>query len=219
MTESSVQPAAGNPPMEDPNRLARRLMQRAHNRDGLPEIVAGAFFLLVSAIMTGLLYSQEGSLPRKALALSMALLIPAMGLGTYPFIKWLRHRYLMAREGYFEYRPSRSSRISIVLLIASSVALAFWAANTARRGMVLPDRWLLAGTGVFGGLLAVLSGRSTRFKVEGLLLALAGVSIGLSGVSLTAGFALFFGFTGAMMAVLGVIALLRFMQQTAESGQ
>jgi len=38
----------------DPTVMARRLIQKAHNRDGLPEIAVGVSFLLVA----GLIYAQ-----------------------------------------------------------------------------------------------------------------------------------------------------------------
>jgi hypothetical protein len=214
MTDISSQSMSG---VEDPGRLACRLMQHAHNRDGLPEIVVGALSLLVSALMTGLLYTRHGSILQEALALVMAVLIPAMGLAGPGIIKWLRRRYLMARAGYFESRPSRARGVQIAVGIASGIAAALGAVIVARHGMMPPNRWLLAGTGVFGGLAMALCGRSTRFAVGGLLMALAGVSIGFSGVSLTAGFALFFGSTGAMALVSGVVILLQFMRETTES--
>jgi hypothetical protein len=40
----------GSAVLEDPDWLAGRLMQRAWNRDGLPEIAIGLFFLFMSAV-------------------------------------------------------------------------------------------------------------------------------------------------------------------------
>jgi hypothetical protein len=34
-------------PAGDPNAIAKRLIQRAHNRDGLPEIAVGLSFLII----------------------------------------------------------------------------------------------------------------------------------------------------------------------------
>lgn len=218
MTDSGSQPVTASPAVQDPGRLAQRLMQRAHNQDGLPEIVIGVFSLFVSALMTAQLYAAKGSVLEKTLALAMVVIITPSILVLRQIIKWFRRRYLIAREGYFESRPSRARKIRIALGITGGAAVLFCFVIAAKRGMVPPDRWLLAGTGVFAGLLAALNGQSSRFAVEGLLMAVAGVAIGYSGVSLTAGLALFFGITGAMTLISGVSVLRRFLRRTAEGG-
>ncbi len=217
MPDSYSPSTSGSPALEDPGSLARRLMQRAHNRDGLPEIAIGAFLLLVSAIQLGLFYARQKPLLQVALGLAMVAAIVPGGLVMPQIIKWLRRRFLVAREGYFESRMSPAKRIGIGAGFAMGAAVAFSAMMAVKHGIVPPDRWLLAGTGFFAGVLTPLCGQSTRFVVEGLLMAAAGVAIGFSGVSLTAGFALLFGFMGAVSLVSGLAALKHFMRQTAES--
>ena len=73
----------------DPNAVARRLMQKAHTRDGLPEIAVGLIFLLAS----GLLYAQA-VLPRessgfKSAVLAFSLLLPFLILGSPWALKWV----------------------------------------------------------------------------------------------------------------------------------
>jgi hypothetical protein len=219
MADTSSQSMSGSPTMEDPGRLACRLMQRAHNRDGLPEMAVGVFFLFVSAMQAALLRARNGTILQRSLLLIMAVLIPAICLASPGIIKWLRRRYLIAREGYFESKPSRTKRIKFAVGIVIGVAAALCAVVAAKHGTMPPDRWVLAGTGVLGGLVAALGGQSSRFTVGGLLMAVAGVAIGFSGASLAVGFVLIFGFTGAMALVSGVIVFRRFIRQTTESGE
>ena len=219
MTDSSSQPLAGKAAIEDPGRMARRLMQLAHNQDGLPEIVTGAFLLVVSALMTAQLYPAKSSVLEKAFALAMVAVIVPAGLVLPWFIRWLRRRYLIAREGYFESSPTRAKTIKIAIGIAIGAVALLCFAIAAKRGMVPPDRWLLAGTGLAAGLGSAWFGRSRRFVIVGLLAAVAGIAIGFSGVSLAVGLAVLFGITGTMTLMSGLVVLRRFLRQTVESGE
>ena len=63
------------PRTADPDAIARRLIQRAHNRDGLPEIAIGLSFLLVSGLIFVQVLLPRGSNGFKLAALALALLI------------------------------------------------------------------------------------------------------------------------------------------------
>ena len=46
----------------DPNAMAKRLMQRAHNRDGLPEVAVGLIWLLLSGLIYATIVLPKGSI-------------------------------------------------------------------------------------------------------------------------------------------------------------
>ena len=200
--------------------MAKRLIQRAHNRDGLPEIAMGLTFLIVGALS----YAQA-LLPREstgflAAVLVLALVTPVLCIGAPQALKWVRRRYLIERVGYVESKPIGGKRmgmgIGLALVVAVAMAVALFGAVTRS---AQPDRWVLAGTGLFGGALAVLCGQLPRFVVGGVLMAVTGAAIAFSGVSLPIGFAMLFGLLGLLALVSGSVVFFRFMRQPAEPGE
>ena len=138
----------------DPSVMARHLIQRAHNRDGLPEIAVGVMFLLVA----GLSYAQA-TLPRetvafKAAVLAFALLIPLLCLGSPWALRRVRTRFLIGRVGYVQPKPIGRKQIAIGVTLAVLMIIALF--GTAPQ-FSQPDRWVLAGTGLFGGALAAFT--------------------------------------------------------------
>ncbi len=177
----------------DPNAIAARLLQRAHNRDGLPEAAVGLFFLMVAALQYATIVLPRGTHGYVAAVLALSFGIPVGCIGAKPFVEWVRRRWLLQREGYVRYRPVGWRPIAVGVLLALLMAAALLAVS----GLSHPDRWLLAGTGVFGGALAAFCGRQMRFIVGGVLMAVAGLAIAFVDVSLPLGFALLFGFNAA----------------------
>lgn len=211
-----MQNSSSLPQMEDPNALARHLLQRAHNQDGLPEIAMGGTFLLVSALQYAQFALAHGSIGFKTAVVTEAVLMPVLILGTPATLRWARGRYLMARVGYVKHKPIGRKQIGLGLMVAVLMAVAlFVAATRASR----PDGWILAGTGLFGGALAALGGRLPRFVIGGALSAAMGMLLATSGVSLDLGFAILFGFWAAMSLTSGGLAFARFMRQPVENGE
>jgi hypothetical protein len=206
------------PHAADPNAIAQRLIQSAHTRDGLPEMAVGLTFLLVS----GLLYLQV-ALPRKSIGfiaavVACALFVPLLIFGLPWILKWVRRRYLVERVGYVQFKPVSRKLIGLSILIGAVAALALLGIVTGR----LPepsDRWLLAGTGLFGGALGALCGRLPRFAIAGVIMAATGVLVGFSGVPLQTGFAILYGVQGVVSTVAGGIVFLRFIRQPIETGE
>ena len=188
---------------------ARRLMQRAHTRDGLPEIAMGLSFLAAS----GLIYAQV-VLPRQSVGFKAAVLAFSLGLPLTIFtptvLRWARRRYLMARVGYVE--PYPVGRKAIVRGVLGALVFAGVLFGVVPR-MAQPDRWLLAGTGLLGGALLAWCGRLPRFVIGGVLMAAVGLLVAFSGVDLQAGFAILFGSLGVLGLVSGGIVLARFLRQ------
>jgi hypothetical protein len=207
-------------PLGDPNAIAKRLIQRAHNRDGLPEIAMGLTFLWVGALSYAQAVLPRESTGFKAAILGLALFTPVLCIGAPQALKWVRRRYLIERVGYVEPKPIGRKRmgmgIGLAVVVAVVAAVALFGAVTR---FAQPDRWVLAGTGLLGGALAVLSGQLPRFVVGGVLMAVMGAVIAFSGVSLQIGFAMLFGFTGLLALVSGGVVFFRFMRQPAEPGE
>jgi hypothetical protein len=60
MMDTTPHSMDGSPEMKDPDQLVRRLMQRAWNRDGLPEIAIGLFFFVYVCGFRGSTFTGEG---------------------------------------------------------------------------------------------------------------------------------------------------------------
>jgi len=202
---------------ETPNAIAQRLIQKAHNRDGLPEMVVGLLFLMTAMGNWVEMASRPRSIPFIAAILGMAVLLPILMLGSPWAIRWLRRRYLVERAGYVEFKPVNWKRFFIVFAIAYAVAFA--------GGFVLsstpppPDSWFLAATGVFSGALMAFAGRLPRYFVGGAIMAAAGIALAVGRVPLLKGFTVLFGLTGVLSLVSGCIVLLVFLRRPAEPGE
>lgn len=200
----------------DPNAVARQLMQRAYNRDGLPEIAVGVIFLLASGIIYARAVLPQESTGFKLAVLAFALLLPFLIFGSPWALEWVRRRYLMERVGYVQRKPIGWRWIALVIVLAALLALALSEAVTR---LLLPDRWLLAGTGLLGGALIAWCGRLRRFVIEGVLMAATGVFLAFAGVSLEIGSTMLLGFQGLVTLVSGGVVFLRFIRQPMETGE
>lgn len=200
----------------DPNSVAKRLIQRAHNRDGLPEIVVGVTFLLVAGLSYAQVVLPRESMGFKAAVLALSFLIPVLCFGSPWALKWVRRRYLIERLGYVQAKPMGRKQIGIGIMLAVLMTVALFGVVTQ---FSQPDRWVLAGTGLFGGALAGLCGRLPRFVIGGVLMAATGIFVALYGVSLQIGFAILFGFQGILALISGGVVFLRFIRQPIETGE
>lgn len=199
----------------DPDAIARRLMQRAHNRDGLPEIAAGIGFLIAAGLMYAQVALPRESIGFKVAVLAFAFLLLPLYFGSLWALKWVRRRYLIGRVGYVQGKPIGRKRIAFGIAGAALIALLLFGVVPR---LSQPDRWLLAGTGLFGGALMAWCGRLLRFVVGGLVMA-AGVCVAFAGVSLEIGFAMLFGFQGLATVLSGGVVFLRFIRQPAGAGE
>jgi len=204
------------PHAADPHAMAARLMSRAHNRDGLPEIAVGFIFLLASGLNYAQAVLPRGSIGFNAAVLVLPLLLTLMIVGSPWALKRVRRRYLIARVGYVEPKPMDRRQIGIGVGLAVLVAAGLFGGVPR---LSQPDRWLLAGTGLFGGSLVALCGRLPRFVVGGVAMAVTGVWVAFSGLPLMAGFTILFGVSGLMACISGGVVFLRFIRQPAEAGQ
>src|ERR1035438_6362765 len=127
---------------ETPNAIACRLMQKAHNQDGLPEIAIGLILLTTAALQWLQVAFPYGSPEYKVAPLGLGILVPALILGSQWAIKTVRRKFLIERVGYVEYKPVNRKRFWTVFGIAFLVAFAMAFAIAAKS--LPPASWLLA---------------------------------------------------------------------------
>ena len=200
----------------DPSAIAKRLIQRAHNRDGLPEIATGVSLLLVAGLCYAQVMLPRESMGFKAAVLALSLLIPVLCFGLLWALRWVRRRYLIGRLGYVQPRPIGRKQIGIGVALAVLMTVALFGVAPQ---LAQPDRWVLAGTGLFGGALVALCGQLPRFVIGGLIMAATGICVGLSGASLEIGFAILFGFQGILALISGGVVFLRFIREPVETAE
>lgn len=200
----------------DPTVIARRLIQRAHNRDGLPEIAVGVSLLLVAGLSYAQVRLPRESIGFKAAVLALSFLIPAMCFGLPWALRWVRRRYLMGRLGYVEPRPIGRKQIGIGAALAALMTVALFGVAPQ---LSQPDRWILAGTGLLGGALVAWCGQLPRFVIGGLVMAATGICVAFSGVSMEIGFAILFGLQGLLALISGGVVFLRFIRAPVETAE
>lgn len=210
---------------EDPNAIAKRLMQKAHTRDGLPEIAVGVTLLAVAGLEWLHVGTRAKSLADITSGLGMAILIPALAFGTQWAIKQARRRFLIEKVGYVEAKPVNRKQRGIVFVIAAAVAAAVAIATyifireSHSSTTFSATSWLLAGTGIIGGAIAAFAGRLPRYVIGGMIMAATGIYLAISGVSLDVGFAILYGLIGLLSLVSGCVVLLLFVRQPAQEGE
>ena len=199
----------------NPDATVRDLMQRAHNQDGLPEIAIGVIFLVTSGLMWADEVLPPGSRGYNAASLAFGLVVPALILGSQWAIKRLRRGYLVEKVGWVEPRPANKKRIAAILALAFAVAAA--TALAVGKGAAPPASYFVAGIGIFGGALAAIAGRIPRFYIGGGIMALVGIIVGLSKVSLGTGQAILYGVMGLLSLISGCVVLLMFVRRRDEA--
>lgn len=205
--------------MEDPDRLAGRLIQRAWNRDGLPEIAIGLFFLFMSAVFAAQHLLEKEWPSFRAVPVVLILIFPLSFLMPHA-VKWARNRYLIERAGYVEVKPPTiNGRLRMALIAALIAIVAVVAVVVAIRHLApLSSRWIVAGAGVFCGVLLPVSGRELRFVFSGAVIAVTGILLGIYGVDFGIGWTILYGAGGAITVISGTVVLLRFLGRTSEAG-
>jgi hypothetical protein len=221
MTDSSLQPMAGSPATEDPDRLARRLIQRAWNRDGVPEIAIGLFFMMLAGLfeVQHLLEKEWGVF--RAIPLTMfPILLGGFLIGWG--VKFVRSRWLIDRSGYVEMKPPARKhllRVVIIGTISTIVAAALVVAVLRTYISYASARqWVFVAGGVFCGLLLPACGRSMRFVLSGALIAATGILLGILNVDYDPGWTIFYGVAGVVTTISGTVALISFLRETREAG-
>lgn len=212
-----MKPAFPEETRTDPEAAARRLMRRAHNRDGLPEISIAVVLLTASFLIWLQIAWPRGSFAYQASAWGMMLIVAPM-IGVAPWaIQWLRRRLLVEKVGYVQLKPLPKKLVAIVTCVALVVAAAMaWAVST---GALPRDGWLIAGTGIAWGLLAVYAGRLPRYVVGGVFMAAVGIGLAFSGLSYDQGALALYGSMGLLSLISGCVVLLHFIHRRDEEAR
>jgi hypothetical protein len=198
----------------DPVAAATRLMRRAHNRDGLPEIAIGTILLATAFLIWLQVAYPRGSFAYRSSAWGMMLLVAPMIGASQWAIKWVRRRFLIEKVGFVELKPVPKKMLIIVTSIAFVVAAAMALAVYLRA--LPPGGWMIAGTGITWGLLAAYAGRLPRYVVGGVLMAAVGICLGFSRVSFEMGSLILYGSMGVLSLVSGCVVLLHFVRMPDE---
>ena len=194
----------------DPDAAARRLMRRAHNRDGLPEIVIGTILLTTAFLIWLEVAYPRGSFAYRSSWWGMMLLLMPMIGGSRWTIQWVRRRFLINKVGYVELKPAPRGLLVATTFISVAVAAAMaWAVHLRA---LSPGGWMVAGTAIAWGLLAVYAGRLPRYVIGGGLMAALGIFLGFSRVSFQMGSLILYGSMGALSLFSGCVVLLHFVR-------
>ncbi len=174
-------------------------------QDGLNEIIVGVLLALV-----GVYLALEGADTRTApvrawVAFGLLALVAGFGLASRRVVLALKDRYVHPRTGYVALRKTNPQSRWLAGLLAGVIGALF--AVVARAPAVLA--WLPAAQGLVLGLLFFATWSKvglTRFPVEGLLCALAGLGLSLLGIDEGLASGLVFIWAGLVMAVGGALA-------------
>src|SRR3974390_2167070 len=148
----------------DADALARGIVQRAHHRDGLPEIFTGAGLLIGS----GMCWSDTfppGSRARIVSGIASILLVMAFTLASGWLMKRVRQRFLLDRVGYVRMKangPALAFSLVIALIVGIAMVLGIRQMHSAE-----PAKWLIVLVGALAGLFQVVVGRLPRFWLTG----------------------------------------------------
>jgi hypothetical protein len=208
-------------PLEDsPEKIAHRLMQKANNQDGLPEIGAGLVLLTFAGLNSLQAAFPPGSPVNKdsgvaLMALMVLLVIPYFA--SVWAIKKVRSRFLLGKIGYVKLKPlnrSGFSRVIVIAAIAFVVAAVLAAAVASRPNL----SWLLAVIGISFGFLAILACPKPRYYIAGGSMAALGIVLAFRAVPSSAGMAILYGFIGLFCLVSGSITLATLLRTPADPG-
>jgi len=220
---------------ENPDAIAKRLMQKVEFRDGLQEIMIG-ISILMFAVWNGLVIAfQHGFLAHKGvISYFMLVMMPLpvlMGL----MIKKVRQRFLIDKVGYVKLKPVNRKQLGIrqgitmglafiVAALAMFVTLKMVIASrngggVPHWGLFTPAGWVFVGNGIVGGAIMIFRVRLTRYLIGGVMMVALGILLALNGVSLNVGITILYGFAGLLALISGSVVFFLILRQPAESGE
>lgn len=220
---------------ENPDAIAKRLMQKAEFRDGLLEIMIG-ISILMFAVWNGLVVAfQHGFLAHKGVISYFMLVMMPLPVLMQLMIKKVRQRFLIDKVGYVKLKPVKREQLGIrqgiiiglafiVAALATFVIIKMMIAS--RNGGGVPQwgfftavGWLFVGMGIIGGAIMIFLIRLTRYLIGGVIMVALGILLALNGVSLNAGITILYGFAGLLALISGSVVFFLILRQPAESGE
>jgi hypothetical protein len=193
-----------------------RRVRRYWYTDGIGELVAGWFLILLGLYFALQEYLGEDSPVTALLGGSLVLLFIGGAAAARWLVNALKTRLTYPRTGYVEYRqPEHNPRRRGIVVLAIGMAVAISAVLLARL-MGSPDPIIATSGILFGAVLAVTAGRSSGLARFYLLAALSFMlSVGLSFADLPQGYALglFYGLMGVAAVISGTWVLVRYLDE------
>lgn len=188
------------------------MVQCAHNRDGLPELVTGIIFVIASGTCwPEVLFTGR---PQVLLGLIFTALVLIMCGITNWLIKSIRQRYLLPWVGYVQFRPHpKSTKLKVFAFVQALVVAGAMAAlmrSLESRDLKL---LLLPINGIFIGVFQFIVGRQPRFWITGSLALCAGIALAFTNWPFELCLALLFLFVGMVEISAGGITLVRLLRQ------
>ena len=196
------------------NDTIKETMQRTYRYlydDGLMEIAAG--LLLLASALLFLIWHYLQAQPWLSALFAAGLLVVVLGGALYlrSAVAGVKERVTYPRTGYVAYReetdPAGARWLLLLATVDTSIVLLFLPATFSQ---------MIVAEGIVTAVMLALLGRRlalTRFYLLALLaLLLSGIIAGWQRSDLL-GSALFLGLTGLLLAVSGLLALRRYLQQ------
>lgn len=206
-------------PLQHDLQQAEQRAARYWVQDGLNEIVLGVVFLVVGAYLL-----LESVLPatdqlKGWLVTSFSLLVIGLSLVTRRIVLRLKDRYVHPRTGYVAFRREKSPAARwFAAILAGTIGMIV--ALVARMPPLLA--WLPALQGLVFGAAFLFTWRKlqlTRFPVEGLLCAAAGLGLVWLRLDETLATGLELGWAGLVMAVGGGLAFRAYLHDAPSRGE
>jgi hypothetical protein len=204
-----------NPSLANPDALGHRMVQCAHNRDGLPELVAGVTFVIASGMCwpEAIFRGRPGGL----LGLAFTVLVLVMcGIANW-LITSIRQRYLLPWVGYVKLHRRRYPKSTMVIVFVQALVVAGAIAALMRYLEARDHKLLLLPiNGIFIGTFQFIAGRLPRFWITGTLAICAGIGLAFTNWSFELCLALLYSFVGIVELTAGGIVLAHLLQQRTE---
>jgi len=210
-----MQDHLSSPSLANPDLLAHRMVQCAHNRDGLPELIVGVIFVIASGMCWPEVFFR--SHPKQLLGLVFTALVLIMCAITSSLIKSIRQRYLLPWVGYVRLRPHpTSTKIKVLAFVQALIVAGAMAALTRYLESRDLKLWLLPINGIFIGVFQFVAGRLPRFWITGSLALCAGILLAFTNWSFELSLATLYLFVGIVEISAGGITLARLLRQRTE---
>lgn len=200
--------------MDDPLANAQTRLTRYWNVDGLHEIGVAVIFGLTAAWVWA---GDLSALPRpwkNAFSATFPILLLGGMFVERVVVKLIRRRLTYPRAGFAELRrPPRATRL--ISAAAAGLIAALIAAAAAKSAPVDLSRWAVLAFAV--GLAAILwfvgaRAQLARFQAIAALLAVTGLALAVSGLTLTEAIVAFWAVAAALFLTSGVVTLWRFLR-------
>lgn len=198
--------------MEDPMIAAELLMQRAYNRDGLPELTMGLILMLYASFLFAISTLTNGGWRAfAAFGLGTGLGLPLLGWTMRRFRGWVQSRYLMPRLGYVRHKPTEPEPVWPLILACCVMGAGFLIFRSWNHWLLL-----LAGCCYGAGRIGLgLRLGIRRFVVAGILGAMLGVGLSLTGLTVFIAVPAWFGAIGLIEFVSGCTVLLHLLAESS----